>query len=180
LVAAAGELATTVGIFPWPPGEASRAASVCFRAWLDARGGTGAAELREGQRQIRAFLEAHGNSRFEEAWPNDLQEPSSASLSQNALSGRTITRAGFRRKEASLSGTEGKGERWDFYVLPETWRREVCKGFDASTLARDMIRRGWMRRGDGKHLARKIVVPGMGTVRLFHITADFLAADEAA
>ena len=38
---------------------------MCFSAGLERRGGVGAAEVRTGIQQIRAFLEAHGNSRFE-------------------------------------------------------------------------------------------------------------------
>jgi uncharacterized protein (DUF927 family) len=34
LLAAAGELATALGILPWPDGEAGRAAGRCFGAWL--------------------------------------------------------------------------------------------------------------------------------------------------
>ena len=68
LIAAAGELAAGLGILPWPEGEAERAAARCFGDWLQARGGTGSAELRDGIAQVRAFLEAHGSSRFEPAW----------------------------------------------------------------------------------------------------------------
>jgi uncharacterized protein (DUF927 family) len=41
LVAAAGELGVTLGVLPWPTGEASQAAAKCFRAWVEQRGGTG-------------------------------------------------------------------------------------------------------------------------------------------
>src|SRR5689334_18189728 len=44
LVAAAGELATALGVLPWPEGEAERAAARCFADWLAARGGVGPAE----------------------------------------------------------------------------------------------------------------------------------------
>ena len=44
VVAAAGELATEWNILPWETGEATQAAAICFRAWLDERGGIGAGE----------------------------------------------------------------------------------------------------------------------------------------
>ena len=72
LIAAAGELAAGLGILPWPEGEAERAAARCFNDWLQARGGTGSAELRDGIAQVRAFLEAHGSSRFECAWSREF------------------------------------------------------------------------------------------------------------
>ena len=78
LIAAAGELATLWGIVPWPGGTASEAVAACFRAWLEHRGGTGPAEIREGLAQVRAFLEAHGSSRFEAAWEIDPVGPDHA------------------------------------------------------------------------------------------------------
>ncbi|MGZ8262067.1 MAG: hypothetical protein ACXWTU_03785 [Methylotenera sp.] len=53
LVAAAGELATPWGITGWEQGEAIKAAEICFKAWIERRGGTGnqeaeAERLRDG------------------------------------------------------------------------------------------------------------------------------------
>ncbi len=53
LVAAAGELAASLGILPWPDDEASRAAGSCFEAWLQRRGGAQSAELIAGVSQVR-------------------------------------------------------------------------------------------------------------------------------
>lgn len=41
LVAFGGELATTLGITGWRPGEAFSGTAACFKAWLEARGGAG-------------------------------------------------------------------------------------------------------------------------------------------
>ena len=57
VVAAAGELATAWNILPWQPGEATQAAAICFRAWLNERGGIGAGEVQAAIRQVRAFFE---------------------------------------------------------------------------------------------------------------------------
>ncbi|MBU1230308.1 MAG: DUF927 domain-containing protein [Proteobacteria bacterium] len=40
LMAAAGELGISLGVMPWPPGEALTAAATCFRSWIAHRGGT--------------------------------------------------------------------------------------------------------------------------------------------
>ena len=64
LVAAAGEMASTMGILPWPDGEAKRAAGSCFQAWLSRRGGKGPAEILEGVKQVRSCITAHGASRI--------------------------------------------------------------------------------------------------------------------
>ena len=157
LVAAAGELATALDILPWPAGEASTAATRCFNDWLAARGDNSPEEITAGLRQVRAFLEAHGTSRFEEAWPRDTRNKTDIMPETEMLIRKTINRAGFRRLE-----NEGKGENWEYYVMPEAWRGEVCAGFDAVSIAKAMIAKGWMTTGDGKHLTRVIRVPGVG------------------
>ena len=58
LIAAAGKIATALNILPWPEGEATKAATVCFASWLDVRGGIEAAEEREGVEAVRSFLSA--------------------------------------------------------------------------------------------------------------------------
>jgi hypothetical protein len=59
--------------------------------------------------------------------------------------------------------------------MPESWAGEVCKGSDHRLLARAMAERGWLERGEGKNLARKVRVPGAGELRLYVIPAAFLA-----
>jgi len=56
LIAAAGEMAISLEIVPWQPKTALDAATKCFQVWLDARGGKGAAEEKDGVEAVRAFL----------------------------------------------------------------------------------------------------------------------------
>jgi putative DNA primase/helicase len=162
LIAAAGELASAWGVLPWPAGTASEAAVACFRAWLEHRGGTGPAEIREGLAQVRAFLEAHGSSRFEAAWEIDQADPTT----------RVINRAGFRRRDV-VTEDERTGVRtygpWEYFVLPEAWRREVCRGFDHKAIARTLAQQGGMQLGEGKNLPKTVRVPGHDKMRLMHV-----------
>jgi hypothetical protein len=41
-------------------------AAICFKAWLDDRGGIGACDDQAAIRQVRQFFEAYGTSRFVE------------------------------------------------------------------------------------------------------------------
>jgi putative DNA primase/helicase len=125
LIAAGGDLASEFGITGWPEGEADHAAATCFQAWLGRRGTTGDQEIEAGIRQVRAFIEAYGDSRFVAAWENDPE--------------RVVTRAGYRRNTS---------EGWEYFVLPEQWQGELARGFDPSALAFAMIKRGLMR-GEG-------------------------------
>ena len=143
-----------------------------FGDWLAARGDNGPEEIAAGLRQVRSFLEMHGTSRFEEAWPGDTGTGPRFGRDRTALR-RTINRAGFRRLEQ-----DGKGENWEYYVLPEAWRSEVCTGFDANAIAKAMIAKGWMKAGEGKHLTRDIRVPGVGSkVRVYCIKSSFMTGE---
>jgi putative DNA primase/helicase len=56
LVAAAGHIATELGITGWPHGEALRAAAACFFSWVEIRGGFGSKDFERSIEQIRGFL----------------------------------------------------------------------------------------------------------------------------
>jgi putative DNA primase/helicase len=88
LVAAAGELATAYRLTGWETGEAQRAASACFTAWLTGRGTVQASEPGAMVEQVRAFLSAHGESRFTR-WDAPADGV------------RTINRAGYVRSGSS-------------------------------------------------------------------------------
>ena len=154
VIAIAGELATMFGITGWDIGEAEEAAARCWQDWLRERGGAGAAEVRNAFRQVRLFLEQHGESRFS-VWGNLKERP-------------VANRAGFRK--CFDSGTQ-------YYVLPEVFRAEVCKGLDAAMVARAMEERGWLHT-QRPHMTRKENIPGEGKRRrVYVIPPEFLSAD---
>ncbi len=156
LVAAAGSLATALGLTRWPDDEADRAAAACFRAWLERRGSAGDHDIEVGIRQVIAFIEAHGSSRFEPAW-QDCAE-------------RVINRAGFRRRDDN--------KHWEYMVLPEQWRSEVAKGFDPRALAGAMIERGLIIPASDGKAAKPVKVPYHGTVRLYVLAPGIIAEEE--
>lgn len=123
LIAAGGEIATRFGLTGWAVGEAVAGAAVCFRAWLDRRGGAGSQEISVALAQVRHFLEAHGESRF-----SDLDRPTDRP---------TINRAGYRRRTDT-----GKLE---YLVLPEAFKRELCAGLDYRSVARALRDQGLLR-----------------------------------
>lgn len=140
LVAAAGELATVAGLTGWPPGEATKGAAQCFAVWLAGFGGVGSHEDRTLKRQVRAFFESHGASRFD-----DLK----------ATHDRTIiNRAGFYR-DLNEGGRE-------YLVLPEAFRREVCLGFEPKHAAKVLADAGWLRTDKEGKTSRLERLPGLG------------------
>jgi uncharacterized protein (DUF927 family) len=98
LVGAAGELAIEWGILPWPKEEALAAATSCFRTWLEARGGIGAAEEADGIEAVRAFLNAHRLSRFLPAWEIEAVKEAADPDYPPKPEQRVINLAGYRRR----------------------------------------------------------------------------------
>ena len=114
LCAAAGELGASYGVLPWNAGEATRAASTCFRIWVAERGGSGPSEARRAVEQVRSFLERFGDSRFELA---------GMAVKKEGDPGHRVVldRVGYRQ----MATDEAEGE---FDILPNAWREVVCKG----------------------------------------------------
>lgn len=175
LVAAAGELATQAGITGWQAGHAAWAVRQCFNAWLESRGHLENGELAAMLRQVRRFLEAHGDGRF-----------TYVHRSADDHAPKTLNRAGFRR----LIDEEGKpvrsnsdymreyGERMsssdaersctEYIFLQECFRKEVCTGFDPDQVAKLLKARGHLHTETGR-LTNKVRIPGMGLIRCYHV-----------
>jgi putative DNA primase/helicase len=145
LVAAAGELASKLGILPWPEGESQRGVATCFTAWLSDRGGHGPAEVQKGVRQVLRFLQAHGSSRFEDPW-------------DKTSSFRPSKRAGFRRLV---------NERFEYYLFADTFKTEACAGFDSKRIAKALLDAGLIV-GDGAKTSRSVKVPQQGSQRVYY------------
>lgn len=139
LVAAAGELATAAGVTGWPEGTAMHAARRCFNAWIEARpGGIGQTEDAMILRQARTWFGLHGDSRFT-AWGrgDDDHAP------------KTMNRAGWRREIKSDSGlVESLGHEW--FILPDVFRAEVCKGYSERAVLRLLKDRGHLHTEPGR------------------------------
>jgi uncharacterized protein (DUF927 family) len=129
IIAVAGELATSAGITGWAEGEATEAAARCLRSWIDGRGTSGAGDAEAAIRQVRAFIEAHGSSRFQSAKPRSdgAGEP---------IPEKVINRAGFRVEE--------EGTVLEYLILPEVFKGEVCKGFNHQMVAKALRDRGYL------------------------------------
>jgi len=168
LIGAAGELASKWQITGWQAGEAMQAAVTCYKAWLAQRGGAGNLEELNMLAQVRRFFEAHGEARF-----TDWSRPAS---NTEGHSPRTINRAGYRKHNTDTM-TDGRGEEvvagthTEFYVMPETFRGEVCGGFDHRVVSKLLVRHGCLIPPEGKGYTRKERLPGgEGNAHVYRIT----------
>ena len=183
LVAMAGELATEAGLTGWEPSESEWAARACFDAWLAARGGAGNGEVAAMLRQVRRFLEAHGEGRF--TWWHRAADDHNA---------KTLHRAGFRRMVGAdgkpikndaehereygprMPATLAEGVSVEFFVLPETFKSEVCQGFAHEAVAKVLAEHECLVAETGRYTV-KPRLPGVGLTRCYHIKPEIFALD---
>ncbi|TXI80667.1 MAG: DUF927 domain-containing protein [Crocinitomicaceae bacterium] len=152
LVAVAGELATEAGLTGWAQGEATTAAAHCLRDWIEAFGGIGNHEERAILEHVRAFIEAHGSSRFE---------------SMTADRERIHNRVGYIRQKA--------GQAREYLIFPEAFKREVCKGFDHRQVSKVLIEQGVMLHNNHSGATLPVRTPDSSAlVRMYILTADGL------
>jgi len=143
LLAMAGELATKYGLTGWSNGEATNAASECFKEWRTMRG-KGNGERLQILGNLSDFIDRHGDSRF------------------SNIKGTEITvrdRAGWWRDEV------GRRE----YLFTGEGLREALKGFDFNRALDVLQEVGALPRigEDGKRA--KVYKVGGRPVKLYHI-----------
>ncbi|MGA4446061.1 DUF927 domain-containing protein [Ectopseudomonas chengduensis] len=169
LAAAAGELATALGVTGWPDGTATHAAKVCLGAWLAERGGAGNLEGDAIVQRLRLTIERYGEGRFTR-W-----DKIEAKIDEN--SPRTIDRLGFRR-----TIDHGCGDMLyttsTYYLLPTAWRDEVFKGMNLRNVNRVLVEREILQPGKDGKAAQSIALPGMPKGRAYVVDGAKLFADE--
>ena len=149
LIAAAGELATLLGVTPWQNGEARTAAAWALAQWIEGRGGSEPMEARQAVEQVRGIIEKHGETRF------DSLGDSAAQHVQNRL--------GWKR---------GTGLERQWLIPAESWKNEFCAGLDATFVAKTLCELGMLVRG-ADQFASVVKIAGHSTkVRI--LTASIL------
>lgn len=157
LIMAAGELAAALGVTPWRKGAAREAAAWALRQWIDGRGGTEPAEVRQAIEAVRLAIELHGEARFEPLDGGD----------------------GWRPMGSRLGWRNGDGADRQWLVPSEVWKSEICAGLDPKAVARALCERGMLERAvDGFQPVRRI---GGRAMRVYVVLASiFEGGDHAA
>ena len=184
LVAAAGEMATEAGLTGWPAGEATRAAKACFDAWIASRGGTGSSEVTSMLRQVRRFLETHGDGRFA-MWHRGADDHAPKTL-QRAGVRRMLGEDGEPIKTNSQHGAEfgdrmpaaiGEGVSFEYFVLAESFRTDICQGFDYQAVCRVLLEYRCLAPDKGRPFDCKPRLPGIGKAICYRITPAIFDLD---
>ncbi len=153
LLAFAGELACMSEILPFEAEEIGIAISTCFKAWLDHRGTVGELEPEMIVERVRLFCQLHGSSRFA-GWDDDDGKP------------QIKDRVGYVR--------HGEKDKAGFYIFPEAFKKEVCRGLHPPRVVQVLFDRNLLRRGpDGPSVSEH--VPAVGsTMRMYHLSFEIL------
>jgi putative DNA primase/helicase len=184
LVGAAGELATAAGLTGWPVGESERAARACFNAWLAARGGNGNGEIGAMLRQVRRFLELHAEGRFA-MWHRGSDDHAPKTLNRAGVR-RMLNAEGEPVKTNSQFGTEygdrmpaamGESVSFEYFILAETFRAEVCQGFDYKAVARVLLDHGCLTPDSGRPFDCRPRLPGVGPATCYRVTPAIFEID---
>ena len=186
LVGAAGELATTAGITGWQVGEAEAAARKCFDAWLQLRGHSGNGEEDEMVRKVRLHLETNGAALY--TWTHRGMDDHNKETPLRCGFKRMVDERGEALKidaatayvdsKSRPESTEQRNALIEYMILPESFKRVICKGFDASAVAEALRKRGHMIHQKDR-LTDKQRLPGMGAspVPCYHIKPSIFSDD---
>jgi uncharacterized protein (DUF927 family) len=128
LTAAAGELAIHLGVLPWKPGAAAAAAARLFNDWLQ-ENGNGNPEERAALGGVSYFLESNLNN-FRRWNEPELGEDKARNISRQV---------GYLSEDETI-----------FYILPETFQKEACKGFRHEFVLKQLETHGALLTSPGR------------------------------
>lgn len=159
--ATAGELAIDLGILPYERGEALKAAGLCFLAWLQERDGVGNHELEAGLQQVIHFFEVHHSTRF-----------------ALKLSKQDTRLYGLEEKIPHQAGYKDKTEtgEYEFWVFPETFKKEICKGYSPRVILAELVKRGLLFKGTSNQFVQNVRL-AEGQKKLYHFTSRILGGE---
>ncbi|MGG7644479.1 DUF927 domain-containing protein [Rhodovulum sp. YNF3179] len=166
IVAAAGEIASEMGITGWGKAAATTAVSQCFSDWLKDRGGTGSGEVTEACRRLRHAIETDGQSRFL-PWYHDPR---------TVVRIKTLGYVRRPREEEDAAPT--------LYFFHGSGLRDLLSGLDFRSVTAGLAKIGVIippdsESSDGKagRLSKVWKVPSEErSVRLYQVDADLIAA----
>jgi uncharacterized protein (DUF927 family) len=152
LIGAAGELATEWGLTGWGEGEAKKAAKRLFREWCDSRETSGSSDMHQAVEQVKAFLQTHKQSRFEEI----------GSYTSDKLMIRE--QAGFIRCIQ---------DDYEYLIYPEVFRKEVCKDFPYQQVQKELFARKYLKCNPPDYTI-KVRLPKQGIAQRLYCVRDAL------
>ena len=133
-------------------------------------------------RQVRHFLEANGDGRFT-TWhrAHDDHAPRvGLRAGVKRLIGSNGLPIGVRKTpEYAHEISDPEGESVEFFILPEVFKSEICKGYDPEAVARVLRDRECLQAKEPGRFTVSMSLPGgIGKARVYHVTARIFALDQ--
>ena len=75
-----------------------------------------------------------------------------------------------------MAASDGERAAVEFFILPETFKTEMCAGFAHETVARVLKEHGCLVT-EAERFTVKPRLPGMGPARCYHIKPEIFALD---
>jgi putative DNA primase/helicase len=161
-IAAAGTIATQLGVTGWNGDEPKEACQKIADDYMRARGHLSlGADMIAAIRQVRHFFATQG-SRFVER----LSGPKAPPIAE-----QTPNRAGFHWQDGGYR---------QYLVESSVFRSEACQGYNHTAVAAELAARGLLEPGNEKGHPNQMQkwIPGLGKVRGYQISSKILEEDE--
>ena len=132
-------------------------------------------------RQVRLFLEANGDGRFV-TWHRagyDSTPRVGMRAGVKRLIGSNGLPIGARKlAEAAHEVSHPDDESVEFFILPEVFKTEICKGYDPEAVARVLRDRECLQvKEPGRFTVSMSLPGGIGKARCYHVNARIFALD---
>ena len=135
-------------------------------------------------RAVRRFLETHGDGRFA-MWHRAADDHAPKTLQRAGVrrmlnaEGQPIKSDPEHQREYGerMPAMLGEGVSFEYFVLAETFKGEVCQGFDYQAVARVLLDHGALLPGTGRAFDCKQRLPGLGVSNCYRIPPALFALD---
>jgi hypothetical protein len=67
---------------------------------------------------------------------------------------------------------------WEYMILPETWKTEVCKGIDPTRAVSALTQKGWLLGAKKGRPVDTVRLPGEPPMRLYRVSSCILGDDD--
>lgn len=72
---------------------------------------------------------------------------------------------------------EGERISLEYFVLPEVFRTEICRGFDHKAVCKVLLQHGCIKPAKGREYDAKHRLPGLGPAWCYHFTQAIMELD---
>lgn len=128
-----------------------RAAAWAYGAWMIDRGGSESGEEMRAIKQLRSFIEMHGESRFTPMGTNNFV--------------RTNNRVGWSRQYDGIT---------EYLIMPEVWKSEICKNLNPMFVAKTLIKHGFLINASNNVFTKRVSVSDNLRARVYRVTSRIL------